>query len=51
MQIDHERVLEIGTLLDRLTNTHFYRNGFYIFAILVKRHLLVFTCVLMIWLK
>ena len=38
MQIDHERVLEIGTLLDRLTITHFYRNGFYIFAFLVKRH-------------
>ena len=46
MQIDHERVLEIGTLWDSLTITHFYRNGFYIFAFLVKRHLLVFTCML-----
>ena len=51
MQIDHERVLEIGTLWDWLTITHFYRNVFYIFAFLVKRHLLVFTCMLMIWLK
>ena len=32
MQIDHERVFEIGKLLDCLTITHFYRNGFYIFA-------------------
>ena len=41
MQIDHERVLEIGILLDLLTITHFYRNGFYIFCVFGET---TFTC-------